>query len=126
MPTPGRPRYRKPPVVEAVLEFQFQPSARPWDSLYFGKIHDRMLRVVDLPRIQPIQAASFIVGQQGVGFTQRGEIKRFASKEGGLAVTLGPGLLGTSILPSKHPGGHPGWDRLRDTAFRLLPAYLEV
>src|SRR4051812_30058611 len=105
MATPGdRPRYQKPPVVEAVLEFQFQPSANPWDSVYFGKIHDRMLKVLDLPLMQPVAGAAIHLGPKGIGFSQRGEVKRFTTREGGVVVTVGPGFLGVSILPRRHPG----------------------
>src|SRR4051794_29412137 len=99
----GRPRYLRPPVVEAVLELQFLPPAHPWDTVFLGKIHDRLLKVVDVPNVHPVQQAVLSIGAKGVDLAPRhfAESKRFASPQGGLVLTVGPNMLGVSILPAK-------------------------
>lgn len=124
----NRPRYRKPPVIEVVLEFQFHPSSRPWDTVYFGKLHDRMNTVVALPTVQSVHGAAITLGPGGAAVQTALEVstKRFAAADEGLVITVGPSLLGVSLLPQKRQEGHPGWPRLLETALRLLPIYEEV
>jgi uncharacterized protein (TIGR04255 family) len=122
----NHPRYRKPPIIEVVLAFQFRPSPRPWDSVYFGKLHDRMGAVVSLPNIQGIQGTEITIGPEGAAVQSTELTKRFASADNGLVVTVGPGMLGVSVLPKNRKDGHPGWSNLLQTGLRLLPIYQEV
>lgn len=117
----ARRRYRKPPLIEAVLEFQFF-SGTEWDSLFLGKIHDRLH---DFPRSETIHGASFVIEGAQVGVRQSPDAKRFWREDGGIAVTVGPEVLGVSTLPPKMKEGH-SWETLRDVAFKALDVYQTV
>ncbi len=119
------PVYEKPPLVEAVLAFTFARYTVPWDSIYFGKFHDRVQR--DFPMVGNIPGASIeMSGETRVRVHAAPEIKRFARHDEGMVMTVGANLLGLSVLPKKYPGGHPGWPTLLHTALASLQSYVTV
>jgi uncharacterized protein (TIGR04255 family) len=47
-------------------------------------------------------------------------LHRFGRKDRGMVLTVGPDLLGLSVLPREIDSGYPGWEVVRDLALRLL------
>lgn len=125
-PRPPRRTYRRPPLLEAVVEFQFELPVGGWKSVFLGKIHS--LIEADFPRVEPLVGTKIEFKQGGgrVEVASAPEANRFLQEEGGEVVTVGPGVLGFSVLPFKRPGGHPGWDLLRDRALELLEGYRKI
>lgn len=127
VPASERPRYDTPPLIEAVVALQFRPGAQPWDSVYFGEI----LREIkgDFPRVETVVGAEIRIDEQGAPpiFRPAPELKRFLRTDGGMVVTVGPEMLGVSVLPPSMPEGqHPGWETLFSEAKRLLGIYRAV
>jgi uncharacterized protein (TIGR04255 family) len=120
-----RVKYRRPPLVEAVVEFRFSRTGDEWDSVYFGKIHDQLR---DFPKITTMRGIEVTAGGRGgdMALATAPEIKRFATNEGGFVVTIAPTACAFSILPRKRPQGHPGWPELWQLAWRLYEAYRSV
>lgn len=103
------------------MEFQFNAGA-DWDSVYFGRILDQLPELTD---IETLRQASFLIGPEQLAFGPQTESKRFWRADRSLAVTVGPELLAVSVLPPNMPGKH-SWERLRDTAFRVLKVYESI
>jgi uncharacterized protein (TIGR04255 family) len=119
------PVYEKPPLVEAVLAFTFARNRVPWDSIYFGKLHDRVQN--DFPMTGNVPGASIELSpDRGVQVRAAPEIKRFSRHDGGMVMTVGATILGVSVLPKRYPGGHPGWSELLRTAITSLQSYVAV
>lgn len=127
MPQPLRQFYRNPPLLEAVVAFQFRPGARTWDTVFFGKIHQE---IEDrFPEVETLYSAEFEVNltERGSASLRTGhELKRFTTSDRGMIITVGPGMLGVSVLPRQRTGGHPGWESLFETARHVLRIYEEV
>lgn len=128
MPPPSeRPRYDAPPLIEAVVAFQFRPGTHPWDSVHFGEI----LREIkdEYPRVETVSGAEVRLEGDGAPVAVRPapELKRFSREDGGMVVTVGPEMLGISVLPPQMPEHqHPGWEKLFATAKDLLEIYRSV
>lgn len=117
--------YQDPPLLEAVVEFQFEPGTAGWDSIFFGKIHEKV--EADFPRVETISGPEVkIAGKGSVSLGPAPELKRLIRGDGGVVVTVGPDLLGFSVLPPKIESGHPGWEWLCNKALELLDAYRSV
>jgi uncharacterized protein (TIGR04255 family) len=122
MATPvQRRRYKNPPLIEAVLEFQFLGGAE-WAAVFLGKIHTQL---PDFPEIEVLTGTSFVISPVQVGLRSVPEINRFWRTDRGMAITVGPELLGVSALPPAMPEGQR-WELLRDTAFHALEVYQSI
>lgn len=122
-PNRSRPRYANPPLIEALIEFQFAPSDRPWDSVYLGEIRADFRD--EYPEVENLSGASVEIGPGGASFQSAPEMKRFTRSDRGKVITVGPDLTGFSILPPQL-GGYPGWETLLEEALRVLNAYVRV
>lgn len=124
VPSPRR-KYATPPLVEAVIEFQFEPRPNGWDSVYFGKMHLQVQE--EFPTVETLSGAHVKFGDKtGISLGPAPELKRFIRADGGAVVTVAPDLLGLSVLPQKSESGHPGWDWMRTRALGLLSVYNSV
>lgn len=122
MTTPRtRHRYSDPPLLEAVLEFQFF-SGEVWDSVFHGRLLDRL---PEYPGTETIRSAALVIDETQVGVRQAPESKRFWRADRGIAITVGPELLGISSLPPQLSEGH-SWELLRTTALKVLEVYRMV
>lgn len=121
----GQQTYTDPPLLEAVIAFQFHQGDLPWDSVYFGKIHKEL--EAEFPVVETLTGAEFqFAPEKRTQVRLSGEIKRFKRADGGMVLTVGPATLGVSVLPSKMPTGHPGWPSLFETAQNVLRIYESV
>jgi uncharacterized protein (TIGR04255 family) len=118
-----RQRYANPPLVEAVVEFQFVPGGHEWDSVFFGEIRSALKEM--FPEIENVAGADIHINSEGATVTPAPELKRFLRTDRGMAVTVGAHVLGVSVLPP-NLGHHPGWQEFLGTALRVLDVYLEV
>lgn len=123
---PARRTYRNPPLLEAVVEFQFVPPSGGWNPVFLGKVHSQIEE--EFPRVEAVTGTRVEFGQEAglVAVRPAPEASRFLQEDGGVVATVGPDVLGLSVLPSKRAGGHPGWDWLRDRALDLLQTYQVV
>lgn len=119
--TTRRRRYKNPPLMEAVIEFQFE-SAQNWDSVNFGRIYDQLK---NFPDVESLFNASLEIGAERVAVGPQTEVKRFWRKDRGMAVTIGPDLLAVSALPPRMAEGHR-WESLRDVAFTIFKLYTAI
>ena len=128
MPSPVRDiLYSNPPLVEAVLGFQFAPGPRPWDVAILQELQHRL--EPDFPTTESVVGTDIVVNTQQPGafsVSPSPEVRRFARSDGGMVVTVGPGVLGISSVHEKMPGGHPGWRVFRDMALAVLASYQEI
>jgi uncharacterized protein (TIGR04255 family) len=116
-----------PPLVEAVLEFQFMPTGRPWAPDVLTRLHKRL--EAEFPMSESLTGTNIMVDAQrpgAISLSPAPETRRFARQDGGMVVTVGPDVLGVSVLHDKMPGGHPGWESFRDVALQVLDAYRNV
>lgn len=117
--------YTDPPLLEAVVAFQFDQGDRPWDSIYFGKVHQEL--EAEFPVVETLAGAEVqFDSQKSADFRISGELKRFKRADGGMVLTVGPATLGISVLPRDMPAGHPGWASLFETAQKVLRIYESV
>lgn len=116
-----RRRYENPPLIEAVVEFQFQQDPE-WDSTLLGLIRAKL---ADFPRVETLHGATLLVDTDRVGVQQAPEGKRFWRSDGAAAVTVMPNIVAVSVLPPKLPEPH-AWSMLRDLAFQALEVYRTV
>lgn len=126
MHTVRRRTYRNPPLLEAIVEFQFQPPSEGWKSVFLGKIHSQV--EAEFPRVESVVGTQ-VEFKQDAGLVAVGptpEAARFMTGDGGVVMTAGPDVLGLSVLPAKLADGHPGWPWLCDRALKLLKTYRTV
>jgi uncharacterized protein (TIGR04255 family) len=121
MELPERRIYANPPLIEAVVEFQFD-GEESWDSIFFGQL---LSALPEFPVHETVHQASFLISPDQMGVTPAVELKRFWRLDRGMVVTAGPGTLAISSLPQEMPEGH-SWERLRDTAFEALAVYKRI
>lgn len=123
MSSRNRPRYESPPLVEAVVEFQFHQNPN-WDVTFLGQMRDRLTQY---PALETLRGTSFIVDAEQIGFRPAPEGKRFWSEDRSVAITVAPDVLGVSILPPKMPDAREHcWERLQNLAFDTLQTYQKV
>lgn len=118
--------YRRPPLSEAVQEFDFRAESQQWQDSYW----DQFARLVasEFPVAAKVESAKFRLIDPHTGDENEAEtqVRRFSSSSGGFVVTMGPMTLGLSALPRKIPGGYPGWEVTHQLMLRLLDWYVSV
>jgi uncharacterized protein (TIGR04255 family) len=120
MVTRRRIRYRKPPLIEGVVEFQFESKSN-WSDDLWKSLADQLGA---FPKIQALQARSVTLSLQSVEAHDEAA-RRFWREDGGMAVTVGPRLLAISVLPQSMAEGHR-WEILRDAALRVYRIHRSV
>lgn len=126
------PRYRKPPIIEAICEFRFAPGL-DWDPTLPGKLHAELMN--DYPG-KPRHQKSIELGVQPQGgfppnlqFREGPEKVQLITENEKRIVGIGPDVLSVHML---HPYQDPidsdkvGWDEFRPRISRALSAYWEV
>jgi uncharacterized protein (TIGR04255 family) len=114
-------RYGKPPIVEAVCEFRFDPSS-PWDLAIPGLLYETLKE--RFPQREPVRAieSAVQVGEPGIYQTVAATDRvRFRSHRGDALVQVGQHFLSLN-----HFTPYPTWERFRPMAADLLTAYRSV
>lgn len=117
MVQPPRRRYRNPPLLEAVLEFQFHPGG-DWSDAVAANFGER-LHGYPHEETLPTPAPGDSAGDNDT------PVRRYWREDRGVAVTAGRGLLAVSAVPPRMAEGHT-WETLRDTALRFAELYVET
>ncbi|HYJ78444.1 MAG TPA: TIGR04255 family protein [Longimicrobiaceae bacterium] len=121
MGTARRIRYRSPPLVEAVIEFQFVREEN-WNPAFLDELRTQF---PEFSREEPLHVAAVPLSNRPVGMERHHEVRRFWRGDSGMALTVGPQLVAVSALPPKMPEGHQ-WEHLRDIGLRACDIYMKV
>lgn len=114
----------KPPLVEAVCEFRFDPSVK-WDWTVPGRLYDRIQD--EFPRSEQVQGFGFMLqvgeGPQAAFPAVQGGLDRvvMSREDGSALVQVGPNQL---VVNHKLP--YPGWDAFFVLIERILKSYLDL
>jgi uncharacterized protein (TIGR04255 family) len=115
-------KYKNPPIVEALCEFQFVPS-QPWDITIYGMLYEKI-------------KDEFPVKQQQVGFgvdiqPREGRIEpkiefgpprmQFFSNDKISLVQVGPDLLTVN-----HLRPYPTWEKFKPLILKILGKYIDI
>lgn len=97
-------RYKNPPIIEALCEFQFETDA-PWDLTSIGLIYDKLKEL--FPKKQQLQL-NFAIAATSETSGQTGNLPmiplvRFLDNEEKKLVQLGQNLLTVNHLKRCHP-----------------------
>jgi uncharacterized protein (TIGR04255 family) len=114
--------YKKPPAVEALCEFHFDPGS-PWDVTVFGHYYDRIGREFSEKRQMPQVTMSMQQRENGVAgeFREAGVRMQFARPDRTALVQLAPHLLVINKLPP-----YESWGAFRALILACLEEYLAV
>ncbi len=114
-------KYRNPPVVEALCEFQFVPS-QPWDMTIPGLLYEKIRNEFPLKRQQQLFDTTFTpkegVVQQRVQMSERVQFLRSDEKA---IIQLGPDLLAVN-----HLRPYPMWETFKPLIINNLGIYQDV
>lgn len=114
-------QYRNSPIVEAVCEFRFEPSAT-WDPTIPGLVFERVQTV--FPKRRPIKSyeARFEAGSEGVRHeVLQGERSQFLSEDEKTLMQVGPHQL---IVNRLRP--YTKWEEFRAVIGNSLEAYMAI
>jgi len=114
----------KPPLVEAICEFRFEPSEQ-WDLTVPGRLYDRIQD--DFPHRETVQGVGFTLhvgqGVEASVPTVQGSLDRvlMAREDGSVLVQTGPHLL---VINHRLP--YPGWEDFHALISTVLETYLDL
>jgi uncharacterized protein (TIGR04255 family) len=114
----------KPPLVEAVCEFRFDPSGE-WDWTVPGRLYDRIQN--EFPRREQTQGFGFSLQlgeglQSAVPAIQGGLDRVLMSREDGSASVQ----IGQNQLVINHRLPYPGWEGFFAIIRHILKTYLDL
>jgi uncharacterized protein (TIGR04255 family) len=119
-------KYRNPPIVEALCEFQFEPGA-PWDiavpGLVYEKVRDRFPKRREVPAVE----LSIAIGPRGVvpeaRTTDQIPIQRiqFLRDDEKVVIQVGPNLLAVN-----HLRPYPTWQEFVPLIQQGFEAYRDA
>jgi len=121
------PRYKKPPIDEALCDFQFSPGSE-WDPTMPGRIHEKLKSFYnEKPRSQQLVEAQV----QGIGAEGGPEVmlrQRMMNQKVQLLAEKGTRIasLGESQLTVHMLAPYTGWDYFRPLIVDALDAYRDV
>lgn len=97
-----RPRFRHPPLAEAVCEFRFAETCG-WDWTVPGRLHERIRD--RFPQVRQVVPAAIVIGEPGARPPEQVGRLQFVSEDGSRLLQSGPRLLSVDMLPP-----YPGWE----------------
>jgi uncharacterized protein (TIGR04255 family) len=117
-----RHKYRKPPIAEAICEFQFR-GAREWDWTIPGLVYQEIR--AEFPQKRQEKAFEINIApkegriQQNVG----GGLSKmqFLREDGSAMVQVGPDLLAINVSPP-----YPGWEAFEALIQRQFEIYVKI
>lgn len=115
--------YRKPPIIEALCEFQFEPS-QPWDGTFLGPIYDKVQSV--FPKKRPVDTLQVQVGLSGQEAPAPSVVSVpgsmwFMREDEKVLMRVGP-----DVFSVHHLQPYSDWETLRGYIERALDAYRQV
>ncbi len=110
-------KYKNPPIVEALCEFQFEPSTS-WDLVMPGLIYDELRDI--FPGREPDRVLLQAPSSSGPR-VQYSEAISFLSKDSKVSVLIGP-----NILSVNHLEPYSSWEDFVPLIKRGLNAYTNV
>ena len=115
-------RYQRPPLTEALCEFQFAPT-EAWDWTIPGLIYSRIKADFPVKREQPIVEMQLrTMGANAPEEVRHGIARmRFLTPDETGVVQVAPNLLVVNRLPP-----YPGWAYFRTLVLAQLDTYVEV
>lgn len=117
-----RRRYNKPPIAEAVCEFQFR-GANDWDWTILGLVYQEIK--AEFPQKRQEKAFEInIAPQEGkVEKNVGGSLSKmqFLRNDGSAMVQVGPDLLAINVLPP-----YPGWETFEALIRRQFEVYNKI
>ncbi len=114
-------KYRNPPVLEALCEFQFVPS-QPWDMTIPGFLYERINAEFPLKQQKRVFGTAFTPKEGAV--QQRVEISeriQFLRQDKTVIVQVG-----TDLLTINHLRPYPTWEQFKPLITSNLRAYQDV
>ncbi len=108
-------KYKEPPIVEALCEFQFEPDA-VWDLVMPGLIYEELRS--DFPKREPRRVLD--VDGRGMGFPYS-EAIRFLCEDEKASI-----LVGSNVLSISHLKPYPTWEEFLPMIKRGFEAYRKV
>lgn len=117
-----RRRYKKPPIAEAVCEFQFR-GASDWDWTILGLVYQEIK--AEFPQKRQEKAFEInIAPQEGkVEKSVGGSLSKmqFLREDGSAMVQVGPDLLAINVLSP-----YPGWETFEPLIRRQFEVYNKI
>jgi len=116
-----RRKYNRPPISEAICEFQFTPE-KEWDWTIPGLVYQEIKD--EFPQKRQEKAFEFNIAplagkvEQSVGSLSK---MQFVRQDNTAMVQIGPDLLAINILPP-----YPGWETFESLISRQLEIYVKV
>lgn len=108
----SRPRFRHPPLAEAVCEFRFAKTSG-WDWTVPGRLHERIRD--RFPRVRQVVSPAIVIGEPGPASPEQVERLQFVSEDGSRLVQSGPRLLSVNVLAP-----YPGWETFLDLIIAIF------
>jgi uncharacterized protein (TIGR04255 family) len=115
-------KYRNPPLVEALCEFQFEPS-QPWDLTIPGLFYERVCEGFPEKRQQEMVEMELRAREARLEQRVRAGIARvqFLRRDGTALVQVGPDLLAVNHLKP-----YPTWAQFRPMILKHLEIYRDL
>src|SRR5215217_2557646 len=115
--------YRKPPIIEALCEFQFEPS-QPWDGTFLGPIYDKVQSV--FPKKRPVDTLQVQFGLSGQEAPAPNVVSMpgsmwFVREDERVLMKVGP-----DVVSVHHLQPYSDWETLKGYIERALDAYRQV
>ncbi len=113
-------KYQKPPIIEVVCEFRFDPSSK-WDATVPGRIYEQLKK--DFPKKRRIQRLGVTVQQQPETSlqVQYEEGMRFLRKDELAFIQVQPHRISVH-----HLAPYPHWERFKPLIKKGYRAYLKI
>lgn len=114
--------YSKPPITQAICEFQFK-SSKEWDWTIPGLVYQQIETEFPVKKqemaleIQVMPQANPVVQQAGAALSKM----QFLSANSQAMVQIGPDLLGINVLSP-----YPGWDNFKQLIAKQFDIYSKV
>ena len=116
-----RRSYKKPPLVEAVCEFQFR-GAKEWDWTIPGLLYKEIQS--EFPQKRQEKSFEVTIAQKEGKIEQMGgglSKMQFVRSDGSAMVQVGPDLLAINVLPP-----YPNWEGFKELISRHFWIYAKI
>ncbi len=114
-------KYKNPPIVEALCEFQFEPNS-PWDLAMLGLIYEKVQDTFPKRRQAKQLTVSISAGPEGIEQqVQTTDRMQFLREDEKALIQVGPHFMAVNHLKP-----YPSWQEFLPLIKRGLRAYCDV